>query len=102
MLTNSIILVISGRGTFRPLGIDFRPFANSVCDTKYHKRYIKIAWYYHWFFFTNEGNHCTMLMSLLLILHHQNLALVGLWLIHLLYDLEYPSLGSFKLILVSN
>jgi hypothetical protein len=38
MLTNSIILAISRRDTLRPLGITFWPFANSVRDTKHHKR----------------------------------------------------------------
>ena len=37
MLTSSIIFVISGRDTLRPLSIYFRPFTTSVCDTKYHK-----------------------------------------------------------------
>ena len=38
MVMNGNILAISGRDTLRPLGIWFRPFANSVCDTTYHKR----------------------------------------------------------------
>ena len=38
MFTNEIILAISRRDTLRPLDIQFRPSANSVCDTKYHKR----------------------------------------------------------------
>ena len=33
-----ILDAISGRDTLRLLGIWFRPFANNVCDTKYHKR----------------------------------------------------------------
>ena len=40
MLANGIKLAISGHDTLRPLGIYFRPFANSVHDTKYHKRCI--------------------------------------------------------------
>ena len=38
MLMNGIILIISKHDTLKPLGIQFRPFANSVRDTKYHKR----------------------------------------------------------------
>ena len=38
MVMNGIILAISGRDTLRPLGILFRPWANSVRDTKYNKR----------------------------------------------------------------
>ena len=38
MLMNGILVAISRRDTLRPLGIQFRPLANSVCDTKYHKR----------------------------------------------------------------
>ena len=38
MLTNSSILAISGLDTLIPLRIYFRPFANSVRDTKYYKR----------------------------------------------------------------
>ena len=38
MLTNGIILAISKCGTLTPLGIQFRPFTNNVCDTKYHDR----------------------------------------------------------------
>ena len=37
MLTNDIILAISECDTLKPLGIEFRHFANSVLDTKYHK-----------------------------------------------------------------
>ena len=36
MLTNGIILAISGCDTLRPLGIEIRPFTHSVCDTKDH------------------------------------------------------------------
>jgi hypothetical protein len=38
MLTNGIILAISEHDTLRPRDIWFRPFANSVCDIKYHKQ----------------------------------------------------------------
>ena len=38
MLTNNIILAISGCDTLRPLGIWFKPFANSVREPKYHKQ----------------------------------------------------------------
>ena len=38
MLINRIILRINGCDILRPLGIQFKPFANSVHDTKYHKR----------------------------------------------------------------
>jgi hypothetical protein len=38
MLTNNIILGISGHDTLKSLGIHFRPFANSICDTKYHNQ----------------------------------------------------------------
>ena len=34
---NSIILAINNRDTLRPLGIQFRSFANHVHDTKYRK-----------------------------------------------------------------
>ena len=34
---NTIIMKISERDTLRPLGIYFMLFANSVCDTIYHK-----------------------------------------------------------------
>ena len=37
MLTHSIIMTINERDTSRPLSILFRPFTNSVRDTKYHK-----------------------------------------------------------------
>ena len=37
ILKNNIILTISRPGTLRPLGIWFEPFANNICDTKYHK-----------------------------------------------------------------
>jgi hypothetical protein len=37
MLTAEIILAISKHDTLNPLSIKFRPFVNSVCDTKYHK-----------------------------------------------------------------
>ena len=37
LLTNTIILAIDGHETLRPLGIYWRPFANGVRDTKYHK-----------------------------------------------------------------
>ena len=36
-LTNRVMLIISGHGTSRPLGILCRPFANNACDTKYHR-----------------------------------------------------------------
>ena len=36
MLTNGIMLTSNGSDTLRPLGIQLRPFANSVHDTKYH------------------------------------------------------------------
>ena len=39
MLTNGMILAISGIDILQPLGIYFRPFANSAHDTKYHNRY---------------------------------------------------------------
>jgi hypothetical protein len=39
MLTNNFILAISGRNTLRPLGIQFRPFANSVQYIKYCNHY---------------------------------------------------------------
>ena len=42
MLTNSIILAICRRDTLRPLGIQFRPFANSVRDTKDHRRRLRL------------------------------------------------------------
>ena len=38
MLTNGIILAISNHGTLKPLGIQFRPFANIVRGNKYHKQ----------------------------------------------------------------
>ena len=38
MLTNGTILALSMRDTLRSLGMWFRPFANSVHDTKYHKQ----------------------------------------------------------------
>lgn len=38
MLANKAIVAIRGYGTSQPLGIYFRPFANSARDTKYHKR----------------------------------------------------------------
>ena len=38
MLTNNIILAISGRATLRSLGVWFRPFANNVRDPKYYER----------------------------------------------------------------
>ena len=38
MVTNGIILTISGRDTLKPLGIWFRPFTNNVHYSKYHKR----------------------------------------------------------------
>jgi hypothetical protein len=37
MLTNGIILTINISYILRHLGIEFKPFANSVRDTKYHK-----------------------------------------------------------------
>jgi hypothetical protein len=37
MLTNSILLINSGYETLKPPSIQFRLFANSVQDTKYHK-----------------------------------------------------------------
>jgi hypothetical protein len=37
MLISNIILIINGRGTLKPLGIQFRSFANGVRDMKYHK-----------------------------------------------------------------
>ena len=37
MLINGVILAINRHDTLRPLGIQFRPFTNSACDTKYHK-----------------------------------------------------------------
>ena len=37
MLRNGIMLTINARDTLKPLGIQFRPFANSVHDTKYQK-----------------------------------------------------------------
>ena len=36
MLTSIIVLTISRRDTWRPLGIELKPFANSVRDTKHH------------------------------------------------------------------
>ena len=36
-MMNNSILAISGRDMLRSLGIQFRPFTNSVRDTKYHK-----------------------------------------------------------------
>ena len=41
-MTNDIILAISRCDTLKPLGILFRPFANSVHDTKYHKRWTEV------------------------------------------------------------
>jgi hypothetical protein len=38
ILTNSITLTVDGCDTTKPLGIFFRPIANSACDTNYHKR----------------------------------------------------------------
>ena len=38
MLTNSIMLIISGHDTLRPLDMWFRLFTNSIHDTKYYKR----------------------------------------------------------------
>jgi hypothetical protein len=38
MLTNGIILAINDRDTLRPLGLKFKPFANRLHDTKYHKQ----------------------------------------------------------------
>ena len=38
MLMNDIIFTISKHDTLRPLGIQFRPFADSVHDIKYLKR----------------------------------------------------------------
>ena len=35
MLMNSVILAISGQDALRPLGIEFRHYANSVCDHEY-------------------------------------------------------------------
>ena len=40
VLTNGIVLAISGCDTLRPLGIYFRPFANSVRDTIYHNNIV--------------------------------------------------------------
>ena len=37
MSTKNTNLVINGHDTMRPLGIQFKSFANSVCDTKYLK-----------------------------------------------------------------
>ena len=37
-LTNNIILAMREPNTLRPLGISFRPFANSLRYTKYHKQ----------------------------------------------------------------
>jgi hypothetical protein len=37
MLTNNAMLIISGRDTTSPIGIQFRPFIYNVCATKYHK-----------------------------------------------------------------
>ena len=38
MLTNEIILAFNGRDTLRPLSLYFKPFANSLHDTNYHKQ----------------------------------------------------------------
>jgi hypothetical protein len=38
MLRNNFTLASSGRDTLTPLGIQFRPFANSVHDIKDHER----------------------------------------------------------------
>ena len=38
MLKNEIISTISRRDALKPLDISFKPFANNVCDSKYHKR----------------------------------------------------------------
>ena len=43
MLTIEIRLTFSGGDTLRPLDIYFRPFANIVCDTKYHEHYSTIC-----------------------------------------------------------
>ena len=32
-----LMLMNNGSGTLTPLGIQFRPFANTVCATKHHK-----------------------------------------------------------------
>ena len=37
MLAKNVILAISKHDTLKPLGIQFRPFANNVRDTKDHK-----------------------------------------------------------------
>ena len=42
MLTNGIILAISGQDILRRLGIQFTPSTSSVCGTKYHKQCISV------------------------------------------------------------
>ena len=39
MLRNSVIIAISRHEVLKLLGVWFMPFANSVCDTKYRKRF---------------------------------------------------------------
>ena len=79
------------------------PFANSVCDIDYHKRCIEVAWYYHQFFFTNEG---IIVLCLWVCFSFSNIKTwphMGLRLVHLSYDLNYTSLGIFvfKLTLIT-
>ena len=40
MLMNSIILAISGCDAWRPLGIEYKPFRNSLHDSKYHNNVV--------------------------------------------------------------
>ena len=45
MLMNGIILAISKRDTQRALSIQFKPFANNACDTKYHTKWCRALTY---------------------------------------------------------